>query len=277
MFPAIKPLRPNVARANVAFYSMLGIVIIFPILALINFYNAGQYEEYASGGVVSTALNYAKILNADRIVRLVLLVKNLFYIANYILFLMWFYRAYSNYRNISQDAAKGKAWSIIAWFVPIANLFIPYQMVREMGEGNFKVLKGFPDSAKKGLPSKDKLIRLTGWWWGTLIGLGIVARFIGMGDEAKTITEVIHDVRMDAWASALLVLPAIFAALLIKRFHAVEQNVFEIWESGEFEERRQAWMEKKAGQNNSGKEGTWYKAPSEEKVEDTAHNDPFTS
>jgi len=54
------------------------------------------------------------------------------YLATAVVFLMWFKRAYDNVRAFGHTPAHGTGWAIGAWFVPILNLFRPFQIAREI-------------------------------------------------------------------------------------------------------------------------------------------------
>jgi len=54
------------------------------------------------------------------------------YIATVVVFLMWLYRVSNNVAAFGQPRQTSGGWAIASFFVPIANLFIPYQAIREI-------------------------------------------------------------------------------------------------------------------------------------------------
>lgn len=52
-------------------------------------------------------------------------------IVAFVYFLMWFRRAYYNLSQIV-NTHFDNVWAVIAWFIPILNLFRPYQLMREV-------------------------------------------------------------------------------------------------------------------------------------------------
>lgn len=58
--------------------------------------------------------------------------------------LVWIWKARANLRDLGLDGLRhGPWWAVAAWFVPIANLFVPFQSMRELwnrsaGEDEFQ-------------------------------------------------------------------------------------------------------------------------------------------
>jgi hypothetical protein len=76
-------------------------------------------------------------------------------------FLMWIHRSH---RNLSAFGAQGltftPGWAVGWWFIPIFNLFRPFQIVREIWQASDP---GMPAGAAwRRAPSSP----LIGWWWG---------------------------------------------------------------------------------------------------------------
>jgi heme/copper-type cytochrome/quinol oxidase subunit 2 len=52
-------------------------------------------------------------------------------IISLVIFLIWFYKAYSNlYRQ--KPLKYKKKWAILGWLIPVINLYLPYLMIKEM-------------------------------------------------------------------------------------------------------------------------------------------------
>ncbi|HEX6187335.1 MAG TPA: DUF4328 domain-containing protein [Pyrinomonadaceae bacterium] len=54
------------------------------------------------------------------------------YIATVVVFLMWLYRVSNNVAAFGQPRQTSAGWAVGSFFVPIANLFIPYQAIKEI-------------------------------------------------------------------------------------------------------------------------------------------------
>ncbi|BDD08247.1 hypothetical protein FUAX_06790 [Fulvitalea axinellae] len=53
-------------------------------------------------------------------------------IVNCICFLMWMARAYANLKRTGQETESSVAMSVWSYFIPIVNLFYPYQIMKEI-------------------------------------------------------------------------------------------------------------------------------------------------
>ena len=54
------------------------------------------------------------------------------YIATVVVFLMWLYRASNNVAAFGATTQHSSGWAVGSFFVPIMNLFVPYQAVRDI-------------------------------------------------------------------------------------------------------------------------------------------------
>jgi len=90
-----------------------------------------------------------------------------------ITFIMWFRRAYYNLHQIKDDLSYSEGWAAGAWFVPILNLFRPYQIMKELYEKTKEYLV-----EKKRIHPDALSLEWVGWWWALLIISSIVDRII---------------------------------------------------------------------------------------------------
>ncbi|MDR2790271.1 MAG: DUF4328 domain-containing protein [Campylobacteraceae bacterium] len=54
------------------------------------------------------------------------------FIISIIMFLVWFYKAYSNIYALTPDPKYKKWWVVASWLVPVVNFFVPYFILRYM-------------------------------------------------------------------------------------------------------------------------------------------------
>jgi hypothetical protein len=54
------------------------------------------------------------------------------YIATAVAFLMWLYRASNNVAAFGQRTQHSSGWAVGSFFVPIMNLFVPYQATKDI-------------------------------------------------------------------------------------------------------------------------------------------------
>jgi len=80
-------------------------------------------------------------------------------VAGMIAFLVWIHRARSNLPTLGiEDARWSPGWAVGWWFVPIMNMFRPFQVVKEIWKASG--VEARPDSWRDvSTPA------LLGWWW----------------------------------------------------------------------------------------------------------------
>lgn len=84
------------------------------------------------------------------------------FVAGAITFIRWLRRAYGNLHALGQRTLRrGPGWTIGAWFVPILNLFWPYQLVGDTWRGSNPLApaEGVSDVSRPSVPA------LVDWWW----------------------------------------------------------------------------------------------------------------
>lgn len=87
-------------------------------------------------------------------------------------FIAWFYRAYCNLRamgNRGTDYSPG--WTIGSWFIPLANLILPYLLMAEIVRGSI------PRRADEPYPKTVPGLRLVLVWWALWIIMLILERW----------------------------------------------------------------------------------------------------
>jgi hypothetical protein len=83
-------------------------------------------------------------------------------VGSYITFLMWFHRAHRNLPSLgSRDLKYSPGWAVGAWFVPILNLFRPYQIMGEIWRGSDPENVRLDSQYQQYAPGSS----LVGWWW----------------------------------------------------------------------------------------------------------------
>jgi hypothetical protein len=80
------------------------------------------------------------------------------YLLGAIIFIFWFHRAYGNLRYIRGRMSHGRGWAIGAWFVPILNLFRPWQIAIETWAGSDPDMRDWDTRA-------ERIPRFIHAWW----------------------------------------------------------------------------------------------------------------
>lgn len=151
------------------------------------------------------------------------------YVITAVFFLIWIYRAQRNLPALGiRRPQYSPAWAVGWFFVPILNLFRPYDVVKELWkETNPDVgvsdtfLKQY-SSTTKPYSSKSMLI---GLWWGFWIASGIVARVASrLSSESSGINEVIAGTWVSMASDALSIVGTLFAILIVKEIDARQEE-----------------------------------------------------
>jgi hypothetical protein len=87
------------------------------------------------------------------------------YIITIILFLLWFHGVSRNLKPLGvRDQQHSPGWAVGSWFVPFANLFIPYRIAKEIW------LKSDTNTDEYGfLKTESTIPSFFGYWWGLWI------------------------------------------------------------------------------------------------------------
>ncbi len=91
-----------------------------------------------------------------------------------IFFVIWMKRAYDNlYHSGTENLRYTSGWAIAGWFIPLANLVIPYRIIKEIWDETQQTF--YKDPIGEIYESS-----IVDYWWGTYIGsmvLGIVSYY----------------------------------------------------------------------------------------------------
>jgi Domain of unknown function (DUF4328) len=152
-------LRDNSSRAKLIisiFWIMLGVTIV----------NLGSlaWQYYLLDDVQKNPENIdMQTLQTSDMIRSVVAVGQLIIlILSMIFFIMWFRRAYYNLQQLPWNYARySEGWAAGGWFIPIINLFYPYQIMIDLWRGMQNAIK-----ERFGDPQPSTLV---GFWWATYL------------------------------------------------------------------------------------------------------------
>lgn len=137
---------------------LLGLNIALLIIAVLG----GVFDYHTYSNLPADADHLEYLFTSDIVVMVIGLLQVLMAVTLGITFLSWIYRINKNLHALSWDEMQfTPGWSIGWYFIPIANLFKPYQAMKEIWE-----------VAHRGESSGQPLL---GWWWGLWIVSSILA------------------------------------------------------------------------------------------------------
>jgi hypothetical protein len=153
-----------------------------------------QAEALASDDRVRTATTIALVLNVVTIVG----------------WLVWQHRGQRNLSRLGVRQLRfTPAWAVGWWFVPIANLWKPFQSVRELWRAS---RAGVDDATGAG----ERTWPVIGWWWGVWLVSNITLRLSVSMDRQATLDDYIGSDNVDLVQEALSIVAAILAIAVVR-------------------------------------------------------------
>ncbi len=156
----MEDLRPNDLRASRAItWLWISIVVHgFSIIADLFYYaNLKAIKEY--GNIHSSSLESVGVLLF--VVGIAIFIVG---IISAITFIEWFRRAYFNLHVLVHNLSHTEGWAAGSWFVPLINLYRPYQIMEELYVETENFLKNNDEQY-----TPQTSTRFLGWWWMTFL------------------------------------------------------------------------------------------------------------
>lgn len=146
------------------------------------------------------------------------------YILCYVFFILWFRRAYYNLHQVVKYLEYSEGWAAGAWFVPIINLFRPYQIMRELYIETENYIAKIKSDYNKKLN-----VTFVGIWWALWVIASILER-IGMQLNLKsnTLEEITTATEINLANDFFTIPLCLIIIKVIKDYNKVERELFEI-------------------------------------------------
>ena len=195
------------SRATVLRYLLMAVILV----KLVAIGSAWAQHEMLIGVQGGAELTTADANANDGRERLITIVSLLLFIGAGICWWMWQHRAYANLRLIgSRDTEYTPGWSVGYWFIPIVNIFRPYQITSEIYRRSELQNVRDPIGGLSGPP-------LIGAWWFVYLAWGATLRFYAiMVKDAKTLPTLITATNIELTAHAVGLAAAILALQVIR-------------------------------------------------------------
>ncbi len=216
----MNPLKPNTQRAKIAL-TFIWLVLALEIVSLVSdYFQFVLLQNAAEGKHVSLDMANANDSRQQVIAILYLIV----YIISGITFILWFRRAYFNLQAKKSGLSFTDGWAAGCWFVPVVNLYRPYQIMKEMFQKTDELL------AKKYINDAEHLNTSTlGWWWALFLISGFIGRIVfRFSLNANTIDQLIESTLASMISSIVSIPLALITIKIIKDYSNIEPLMFEI-------------------------------------------------
>ncbi len=214
----LKKIKPNDSRARLA-QTFIWIVMILNIISV--------YSSYMQYNLLSDFQNNEEITDAmltsnDFREQLLAIVYFLVFITSGIIFIRWFQRAYFNLSKIT-FCEHSDDWAAWSWFIPIMNLFRPYQIMKELNDKSITFLKS------KTTNIIEDSAQLIGFWWALWIGSNFIGKLIlKYSFKEETVENFINSTIADMLLSLIGIPLAIVTVKVIKSYALKEEMISEI-------------------------------------------------
>ena len=202
------------SRANVVQYLLIAVLVLKLI---------GIVSAWAQHGMLVAVQNGAQLTTEqaeanDGRERLIAMLAGLLFIGTAIAWLMWQHRAYENLRLVgSRDTEHTPGWSVGYWFIPLVNLFRPYQITAETYRRSELLNGRDPIGGLSGPP-------LVGaWWFVYLVWGGSIRFYTVIGREAKTLPTLLSATNIELTSHVIGVVAAILAIQVIRSIDRFQQ------------------------------------------------------
>lgn len=189
----------------------LALVVVLDIMAVISDYMQVQLVERAISGQTITM---AEALANDSRQADIGTWQLVLFIITAILFLRWIYRAHRNLPSLGASGLKySPGWAVGGFFIPIWNLFRPFQVTTEIWKASEPTSDTSDELAWQNAPTSPLI---ASWWI-----LWLVSGFVGnillqVSLSAETLSEI-HTMSWLTLAMDSIEIPAAILAILVVR------------------------------------------------------------
>lgn len=197
-------------RAQVAVYFLSALLVLLLFDLLLDFI----LIVFLPGTVTGALIELREMNWFDNLRTINYLLSFSVFIGAAVSFLMWLYRAYQNL--LSLGAVKTEyppSWAVGGFFIPFANLFVPYKAVREIWVRSGPKLKepGEEFWQKSGSSS------LIEWWWGLWLVSNIINRVAGTySGRATTADQLFTAAKLEIVSDGLYLAAGVLAIMVIR-------------------------------------------------------------
>lgn len=128
-------------------------------------------------------------------------------VATVVVWLIWQHRAHANLKALGTELEYSPGWAVGFWLIPIANLWKPFQVNRELWKASGDVNDW----------RSQRTWPVLGWWWASWISAGVLGRIAAAArDSAETPMEIRSADIVDLLSTVVVVASAVLAILLVR-------------------------------------------------------------
>ena len=215
-----EPFVSNRPRATVTVILLLTLAALGLVSILSSLLQLSLASEAIAGEVISDERAAANDLRQAAVAILLLIVN----IATVVAFCFWIHRAYRNLRALgnppnSLDFSPG--WAVGWFFIPIANIIMPYRVVRELWAKSDPSVRTKDDF----LFAAEASTALIPVWWVMWLVSNFVERLVNrFYGDAETAEGLAWATKADIVSTVLWIVAALLAALVVRRIDGRQEE-----------------------------------------------------
>ncbi len=210
-------LRINAQRAKVA---VIFIWVVLAIQLLSGISSFLQYELLTR--MASGEFDFDEIYANDTREQAIAILHLALYLLSTVFFIRWFRRAYFNLHLLRRDLQFSEGWAAGAWFVPIVNLFRPYQIMTDLYRGMQDELQ------KRQLTGADLSLSYVKTWWAVWIGAMVIGQIVfRYALVAENLDELILSTIFQLSISVFQIPLTIVTARVIRNYSEAENVLYD--------------------------------------------------
>jgi hypothetical protein len=151
--------------------------------------------------------------------------------ATAITFFVWIHRAYKNLYSFGPLGLRfSPGWSIGWFFVPIASLFRPYQVMSEIGSNS----EGDPISANSGVFKGGSRSTMVGWWWTLFLLTNVMGQILfRVVLNAQTPSAILNSTYAYMAATVVNVIGVIVTIIMVRQISQLQETKNRMKQSGQ--------------------------------------------
>ena len=217
-----RPLRPLASTVMIA----LGLVTLANVSALwVDVIQLGLATDLESGQRVP----FDELSASDDRVATAGLFQGACYLLSIVAFLTWYGRAYRNLSRLGVEGLRwGNRWAIAYWFIPIANLFRPKQVVND-------IWRASDSDVPQGASWGGRVPAVIHWWWALWLISSFAERIL-FRRSMETVDSPAEFVSLSqtyvVW-DLIEVIPAALAFLVVRKISIRQEEHRRRFERGE--------------------------------------------
>ena len=218
--PTLKDtIRPNKKRAKVAEYLIWAVLVVGLFSILSSYLQYDLLLKVQEGFPVS---DFELTINDFRELGIGL-ATIVIYIISVVTFIRWFRRAYYNLHSRTITPKYDEGWAAGSWFVPILNLFRPYNIMKEIDEETCSLIE------KRSQKSVKTSAGLIGFWWALWILNGVIGRYVFRSAmDAETVESLMQSSLMDIAGIGFEIPLGLLTIYMIRTISKKEETLTEL-------------------------------------------------